>query len=180
MTEVRSRRADGRVGRQGSIFPRRRRPAPVVRRIVLMSLLAICLGLATISYSGDGNRFTGPQRVVLQAVAPIETGLTRVWQPVEDSWSWTTRLVHANNENPQLRDRIDQLETQSVVAKDIAAENDRLREAMAMKDRGRFPDGYDQVMGSVISRSPTEVDRSIVINLGSDDGIEVNDPASSG
>jgi len=151
VTEVRSRRAD-RASRQGSIFPRRRRPAPVVRRIVLMTLLAACLGLATISYSGGGSHFTGPQRVVLQAVAPIETGLTRVWQPVEDSWSWTTRLVHATNENPQLHDRIDQLETQGVVAQDTAAENSRLRDALALKERGRFPDGYNQVMGSVISR----------------------------
>lgn len=145
-----------------------------MRRIVLVVLLVASIALITVSARSDA--LDGPRSFVLQAVAPLEDGLTRAWAPIAGAWRWGGRLLHAADENPALKARVDELETQVVVIRDIEAENERLRDALALKERGRFPDGYRQVRGAIIARSPTDVDRSIVIGLGSDDGVRVDDP----
>lgn len=146
-----------------------------MRRGVLVALLALALGLLTISYRDGGTALQGPQMVFVQAVSPIERGLTRAWQPVQDSVDWIGRLFTATNQNPDLHKRVDELETRLAVANDIEAENDRLRDVLALKQRGEFPQGYDKVMANMMVRSPTAADRSFLIDRGSDDGVSVND-----
>lgn len=168
--EVRTRRAD----RGAPIFPRRKRPAALVRRVVLIGVIALSLILITITARTDA--LAGPRGVMLHAVAPIETGLTRAWAPIAGAWDWCARLIHATSENARLQDRVDELESQTAVSQTVEEENQRLRQALYLTERGRFPAGYRKVIGSVIARSPTDIDRSITINLGSDDGLAVNDP----
>ncbi len=168
--EVRSRRAD----RGAPIFPRRKRPAALVRRLVLLGVITLCLTLITVTARTDA--LAGPRGVMLHALAPIETGLSRAWAPIAGAWDWCARLIHATSENAQLQDQVDELESQTAVSRTIEEENQRLRQALYLTERGRFPAGYRNVLGSVIARSPTDIDRSITIDLGTEDGLAVNDP----
>ncbi len=167
---ARSRRGD----RQASIFPRKHRPNTIVRRAVLLGLIAISLVLITITARTDA--LSGPRGVAMDAIAPIETGLSRAWDPIANAWSWCARLVHATSENERLQARVDELEAQTAVSRSVEQENARLRDVLYLKERGQFPAGFRQVAGSVIARSPTEIDRSITIDLGSADGLKVDDP----
>lgn len=175
-TTPRGRRAGGRGGPSNPIFPRRKRPSTYTRRGVLLALLATALAMLTVSYRSGANPFHGPQMQVLRVVVPIERGMARAWAPVQGAYDWVTTVLRATDENPGLRRRVDELEARLTVSRDIAAENERLRDLLALKQRGRFPDGYTQVVGSVIVRSPTSIDRSLVIDLGTDDGVSVDDP----
>lgn len=159
------------------LFPRRRRPSRVVRRGVLVALIAACVAMLTVSYRADGDAaLRGPQMRVLQVVAPIEQGLSRAWHPVQSAYDWCATLLRATDENPRLRQRIDELERQALIATEVEHENERLRDLLALKERGRFPAGYRMVAGSVIARPPTSSDRSVVVDLGTDDGVSVDDP----
>lgn len=167
---ARSRRGD----RQGTIFPRRQRPSTVIRRVVLLGLISISLVLITVTARTDA--LSGPRSVAMDALAPIETGLARAWDPIAHAWNWCARLLHATSENQRLQKRVDELEAQTVVTRSIEQENARLRDVLYLNERGRFPGGFRQVAGSVIARSPTDIDRSITIDLGAEDGVKINDP----
>ncbi|MCW2956383.1 MAG: rod shape-determining protein MreC [Thermoleophilia bacterium] len=169
-----SRRA-GSNRSSGSIFPRRRRPAPLVRRMVLAALLAASLGLITATYRG-GVVISGAQMVVLDIVAPIERGLTRAWDPIAGAASWTGRLFTATNENPTLKQQNSQLRTRLVVAEHQINSLEQTQQDFAFQERGSYPSSYELVYGRVISRAAGTVDRNITIGLGRDDGIAENDP----
>lgn len=139
-------------------------------------LLVASLAMLTVSYrEGAGGALYAPQMQVLHAVAPIERGLDRAWRPVRGAWDWGATLLRARKENPELRERVDQLEREAAIAQVVEQENVRLRELLALKERGRFPDGYRLVTGNVIARPPTSSERSLLIDLGSDDGVSVDD-----
>lgn len=160
----------------GSVFLRRRKSPVVVRRAVLFALLVIGLALLTVSYRDDGSFLRGPQMQVLRVVAPIEHGLTRAWQPVQGAYDWVAALLRATGENPELRDKVEYLEGMQAAQQVLEQENNRLREILAMRERGSFPKGHEAVVARVIARSPTAIDRSVVIGAGSDDGLRVDDP----
>lgn len=168
----RGRRRD----RLTSVFPRRRRPAPIVRRTVLAVLLAACVALLTLSYrSGDSAMLPGQQQA-LEVFAPVEHVVVRAWAPLAAGWDWCERLLRSTSETPRLEARVSELERDLAVMRTTEAENARLRDMLAMKERGRFPRGYDQVAGAVVARSATDITRSLVVNLGTADGIAVDDP----
>lgn len=165
------------VGTQRTIFPRRRRPHVVVRRSVLLAVLAVGVALVTFAMrSDDAGLLEGPQMFVVEAVSPIERGLTRAWQPFQDVTGWTGRLIGATNENDNLKAQIEELEQQMSIQKDVAAENERLRDLLALRERGRFPNGYHLVSSSVIARPADSAARSMIIDRGLSDGLRVDDP----
>jgi rod shape-determining protein MreC len=176
-TEYLGRRRSARRGgraQQGTIFPRRSRPAAIVRRAVLISLLVGSMALLTVSYRNT-QPVSAVQMAVVEVVHPLERGLTRAWQPVQDSYDWFGRLFSATSENPRLEARVEELEVQLTEIRQVESQNVRLREMVGIIERATFHDGYRKVAGSVIVR-PTAIDKSFLIDLGSNDGVSRNDP----
>lgn len=168
-------RAPANARQRNTIFPRGRRSSPIMRRIVLFALLAASLALVTISFRG-GPVITNVRIGVLNVVAPIEHGLSRAWQPVQSTYDWTTELFGATSDNRELRRQVDDLKTQLVTSDVREADNVELREILAIKERGRFPDGYDQKVGRVVYRATPSGTNSVVIDVGTNDGVQINDP----
>jgi rod shape-determining protein MreC len=154
-----------------------RRSSALVRRIVLGFLVVLSLLLLTISVRGAND---GPiyafRMGVLDVVAPVERGLSRAWSPVQGAWDWTSNVIQAASENPKLERRIEELEASNASLAAVQDENEGLRDVVGLIDRGTFPSGTQPVVGRVIARTPSAVDRSIVIGLGSNDGVRINDP----
>lgn len=113
---------------------------------------------------------------MLDVVAPLERGLSRAWSPVQGAWDWTSNVIQAANQNPKLEQRIEELEANNASLAAVQDENERLRDVLGLADRGTFPDGTRPIVGRVIARTPSAVERSIVIGVGSDDGVRINDP----
>ena len=133
------------------------------------------MALITVSYRG-GSTLSGAQLVVLEAVAPIERGLNRAWAPVAGAWDWTGRLFTATSQNPQLERENAELREQVRIAKEQEAELYRVRRMLNFNDTFNFPRGYEFVAASVTVRTPGAVERSLVIDRGTSDGIAVDDP----
>jgi rod shape-determining protein MreC len=157
----------------GSVFPRRR-PNMVVRRSAFAALLVLAIALITVSYRG-GPVLHGAQMGALEVVAPIERGLSRAWDPIAGAWNWTGRLFSAANENPKLKRENADLRAQLLIAEDQAAQLDEMRRAVNYDKTMDFPAGYDRVYAGVQVRAPGAIERSLVIDRGSDDGIAVDD-----
>jgi rod shape-determining protein MreC len=159
------------------IFPRKKRPTQTVRRGVVVALLALGLVLVTLSYQqGSSKKLRSVQLGVLQVVAPVEKGLSKAWEPVRSAYDWTASLLRATNENPRLRRRIDHLEERTAELQVAQDDNARMRKLLKLTNRGDLPANRNRVVGSVIARSPTALDRSVVVDVGSNEGVHVDDP----
>lgn len=156
------------------MFPTRRRSTPVVRRIVLAALLCVSFALVTVSYRG-GVVLHGAQMQVLDVVAPIQRGLNRAWDPVAGAWDWTGRLFTAMGDNPELERENAELRTKLRVAAFQAEEDAKLLRLQHVSEQGVYPDGFDQVVGRVWGRQTGPVDRSVIIGVGTEDGVSIDD-----
>ncbi len=174
----RSRPARGGAGARarGTVFPRRRAAVPV-RRAAFAGLIIVSMALITASYQGEGEP-SGVQLAVLEVVSPIERGMSRAWDPIAGAWDWTGRLFSATSENPELKAENADLREQLRFSKEQADDNERLRRALAFDETFTFPNesAYDRIWASVTVRQPGAVERSLVIDRGSSDGVQVNDP----
>ncbi len=175
---TRSQRPVRPVGRRAAGASRRSRSIPVVRRLALAGLLGLSLVLMTLGWR-DRDVVQGPLIALQQALSPVEQVAVRAWQPIADAASWTAGLIGANSENRELRQRVDELEARTSILRSVEADNERLREMLALRERGRFPSGYSQLTSNVIARSPVDFDRALVIDRGSSDGVRVDDPVMS-
>ncbi|MCB0880122.1 MAG: rod shape-determining protein MreC [Thermoleophilia bacterium] len=170
----RDRRVRAGARTRGHVFPRRRSSVPA-RRGALAVLLVACLALITVSYRG-GAVLHGTQLAVLDAVAPIERGLSRAWDPIAGAWDWTGRLFSATSENPKLKRENAELRAKLRAADVNSADVARLQADLNLDQTFLYPAGYDRVWASVTTRQPGTVESSFVIDRGSKDGIRKDDP----
>jgi rod shape-determining protein MreC len=156
------------------VFPRRK-PSVAARRIALGAFIALSMALVTVSYRG-GAVLHSSQLVVLEAVAPIERGLSRAWDPIAAAWDWTGRLVTATGENPDLKRENEELRAKLHQAAIAEAEYREQLEEANFEARTVFPNGYERIWAHVQVRQPSPIEHSITIDRGSDDGIRRYDP----
>jgi rod shape-determining protein MreC len=144
---------------------------------VLGLLVALSIGLITVSYHpATADLVKGPQMALLDAVAPIERGLDRAWQPFQSAYDWTRTLLRSTEENPRLHKRVARSEAKLAELQRLRAENVRLRAILELDSKNTYPTGYDRVVGRVIARTPNAIDRAIVVDVGTSDGVQVDDP----
>lgn len=141
---------------------------------MLSALIVLSIALITLSYRG-GAVVHGAQLAVLEVVAPIERGLSRAWDPIAGAWSWGGRLLTAAQENPELVRENAELREQLRIATEQEAELERMRRIVNYDERASFPEDYERVYARVIVRTPGALERTLVIDRGSDDGISVDD-----
>jgi rod shape-determining protein MreC len=157
----------------GATFPRRK-PHLVVRRAVFAGLIFLSMVLLTVSYRG-GAVLHGSQLAVLDVVAPIERGLSRSWDPIANAWDWSGRLFSATSDVPKLRAENaklrDELNLNAVKADDF----EKMRRDLAFKDMGAYPDSFHWIGADVIVRAPGALERSITVDVGTDDGVSKDD-----
>jgi rod shape-determining protein MreC len=151
------------------------------RRAVLGLLLAASITLLTLSFrEGSSGAMESVQRGVQSVTAPFAEVATRVARPFVDAWSWTTGLVDARQENERLREQLDRAGGEQVQSELLAEQNRELRQLLDFAE----PAGLDKLGANVIVLSPTAFERTIVLDVGSSDGVSRYDavvaPAGKG
>jgi rod shape-determining protein MreC len=152
------------------------------RRAVVGLLIAASLTLLTMSYREGSTGFVGSvQRGALQVTAPFATIAHRVTSPFVDGWHWTTGLVHARNQTAELERANAALGRALSRNKQLESELARAQQAAHWVEQNPK---YTSVTGSVIIQSPDQYSGTIVLGIGSDQGVHVNDtvvaPTSDG
>ena len=146
------------------------------RRTILALLIVGSFALLTLTYGQGSN---GIQRGVTAVFAPISSVLDRALKPARDLINWVDETFDARGKNHKLEGEVQQLRKEVVGAKSAIAENEELR-AMAKLDRkGAIPAG-STVTGRVIGMSPTVWFEDVMIDVGSGDGVKVNDAVVDG
>jgi rod shape-determining protein MreC len=144
---------------------------------VLALLVIGSFVLLTITYGQGSN---GVQRGVSSIFSPVQGVADRALKPARDLINWFDETFDARGRNSKLHSELEQVREQAVGADTALAENAQLRKLVGLDRSGAIPSGYDPVTGRVIARSPTVWFSDVTIDIGSDDGVRVDDPVVSG
>jgi len=147
------------------------------RRAVLALLIVGSFALLTVTY-GQGS--DGMQRGVSTIFSPLLGAADRALKPARDLVNWFDETFEAKGRNERLQGELETAREQAVGKKAALAENAQLRKLLELDRSGAIPSGYTPVTGRVIARSPTVWFADVTIDVGSGDGVEVDDPVVNG
>jgi rod shape-determining protein MreC len=145
---------------------------------VLALLVVGSFVLLTITY-GQGSR--GLQSTVSTIFSPVQSVADRALKPARDLVGWFDKTFEARGENSRLKSQLFKAREQAVAGQEALQENAQLRKLVALDGGPALASSaYKEVIGRVISRSPTVWRSSVTIDVGSGDGVHVDDPVISG
>jgi len=144
------------------------------RRAVVGLLVAASLTLLTMSYREGSTGVVGSvQNGAAEVTAPFASVAHRVTSPFVDAWHWTTGLIDARNQTAKLHRLEAQAGRDAALIKQLQQENTTLKgQAHYVQENPTF----HPVSGSVIIQSPDSDTPSVMIGIGSNQGVQVNDP----
>jgi rod shape-determining protein MreC len=146
------------------------------RRAVLALLIIGSFVLLTVTYGQGSN---GVQRGVSTIFSPLQAVADRALKPARDMVNWFDSTFDARGRNSRLESELQTARKQAVAGQAAIAENAQLRKLLSL-DRNVIPSGYKPVTGRVIARSPTVWYSAVTIDVGSGDGVAVDDPVVNG
>jgi rod shape-determining protein MreC len=147
------------------------------RRAVIGLLLAASLTLLTLSFrQGSQGGIGAIQRGALAVTAPVSEVTTRVTQPFVDAWHWTSGLVDARSENAKLKRQLAEAAAANQQMQQLQYELEQDNKLIKFTQQSQIASQYDYVGGSVIRQVPNAYNQTITIDVGSSNGIAVNDP----
>jgi rod shape-determining protein MreC len=148
------------------------------RRAVLTLLILGSFLLLTISY---GHGSGGIQDGVSTIFSPLEGVADRALKPARDLVDWFDKTFAARGENSRLNEELEQARSQAVAGQEAIQENAQLRKLVELdRDPVIATSAFEPVTGRVIARSPTVWHSSVTVDLGSGDGVVLDDPVISG
>ena len=147
------------------------------RRAVLALLVIGGFVLLTVTY---GRGSTSLQEGVSAVFSPVESVADRALKPARDLINWFDKTFDARGENSELKAELEATRELAVGAQAAIAENREMRKLLDLDESGAIPGGYTPVTGRVIVRSPTEWAADLVIDVGSSDGVALEDPVVNG
>lgn len=151
------------------------------RRLVLGVLVVVAVLLITVSFREDGD---GPlasvQNTASDVLHPFTVAADRISQPFRDAYGWFDSLFAARSDAEELRKENQRLRQQLAQASLAVNENGELRSLLQFRDGPRFPDDYEALAASVVARPSEAFSRALVVAVGANDGVEVDDPVVAG
>jgi rod shape-determining protein MreC len=148
------------------------------RRAVLALLIVSSFLLLTITYGRGSN---GLQRGVSTIFSPVQGIADRALKPARDLVDWFDETFDAKGENSRLKEQLTRAREQAVAGQEAMQENAQLRKLVGLDESPVLAaSAYEEVIGRVIARSPTLWRSGVTIDVGSGDGVRVDDPVISG
>ena len=139
--------------------------------IFVVAILAIALIL--LSYNLKKETDTGVvKKIVLEAAAPVQMVLNLSVKSVSDAWLRYIFLVGLEEDNKNLKKKIDELKTELVLYKEGYLEAQRLNKLLSLKNNY----DYRFISARVIGKEPAALSRTIMINKGSVHGLKIGMP----
>ena len=136
------------------------------KRAVLLLLAVLAAALLVFPESRQ-SPLQAIGRPLASAIAVPLRALDTLNQGIDTVWSRYLALRHVREENLTLRQEIARLQVDNARLHERAAETDRLRALLDLREE--FP--YVTITARVVGRDPTNWYRSIVINKGRQEGL---------
>jgi rod shape-determining protein MreC len=148
------------------------------RRAVLALLVVSSFLLLTLTYGQSPGSL---QQGIVAVFGPLQDVADRALKPARDLVSWFDETFEARGENDRLRAELSEAREQAVAGQVALQENQQLRDLLELNKGSALAfSTFEPVTGRVIARSPTFWHSAVTIDLGSDDGVRVDDPVVAG
>jgi rod shape-determining protein MreC len=138
----------------------------------LFGLLALNFALMTYDARDDATKQRRIRSIVSTVTYPIQRGTSSVGHWVGSLFGNVGELRRASVENAQLRQQIDQMQTELRETRERAAQAERLEKLFQLNQNST----YQTVVAQVIARDPSMWFDGITIDKGRWAGVEVNMP----
>ncbi|HEY0388466.1 MAG TPA: rod shape-determining protein MreC [Gaiellales bacterium] len=140
-------------------------------------LLAASLTLLTLSFrQGSQGGIGAIQRGALAVTAPVSQVTTRVTQPFVDAWDWTSGLIDARSQNAELKRKLAEAAAANQKLQQLQYELAQDDSLIKFTEDSKIASQYDYVGASVIRQVPNAYSQTITIDVGSSQGVAVDDP----
>lgn len=146
------------------------------RRAVLALLIIGSFVLLSLTYEQGSD---GLQRGVATIFSPLQEVASRGLKPARDLVNWFDQTFDARGRDSRLEAELEKARRQAIADQAAIAENAQFRKLLSL-DRNVVPSAYKPVTGRVIARSPTVWYSAVTIDVGSGEGVAVNDPVIDG
>lgn len=124
----------------------------------------------------DARQINSGQRVIrvwTQTVADfVQSPVTSITSSLSGYFSSIASLRSAQDENSELKSRIEELEVEIKGKEELTSENERLKSLLDLKESSK----YKVLTARIIGRDPSVWFESSIINRGSLDGVKLNMP----
>ena len=138
--------------------------------IIGIVITVIILILIVIFSNGDqNNNFL--QNAANNLIMPIQNGLTFLKNKLSGNNAFFSDLDYLKDENKKLKEKNNELEQSLRELENIKTENQTLKEYMNLAEKYKE---YKTIPGYVINKDISNYSKTMVINLGKKDGVEVN------
>ena len=139
--------------------------------IIGVIITTIILILLVIFTNTDSENISIIENIATTVVSPIENGLTYLKNKLKNNDKFFENINELKKENEELKQRNSELEQTLREFEIIKNENDQLKQQLNLAEKyGQFT----TVPGTIISRDISNYSKTIVINVGSDNGIKEN------
>ena len=136
-------------------------------------LVFVTVSVFCVVFFAARGRFSTPfsSPAVITLLAPFQRAASWAGDQVRGITTTVWDILTVHQQNQMLRSEVEQLRMQNVKADEYAAENIRLRELLGYKQAATQ---FDLVMAHVIGREPATWTRMIVIDRGTQHGVQKN------
>ena len=150
----------------------RTRKTSMIGIIITIIILIIIVIISNIKV----NNVTHIESGLSMLVMPIQNGLTYLKNWIFGNDEFFTNINNLQQENEELKKKNSELEQSLRELEIIKSENVTLKEYVNLKDKYTE---YETIPGYVINKDISNYSDTIIINLGSKDGVDVNMPVIS-
>jgi rod shape-determining protein MreC len=145
-------------------------------RLLVITLVLASLVTITLDYRGGQS---GPLelagRGALNVIGPMQQAVARVVHPIGAFFSGLAHIASLESENHHLQDEVQGLRNEAVRGRLAESQNKELRDLMRIQ--GQL--GLRGINATVIGQSPSNFEWSIVIDVGSAQGVKADEPVVS-
>ena len=138
--------------------------------IIITALILILLVVLT---NVDINKFSGLEGFINKLVMPIQNGVTSLKNKISGNDAFFKDITKLKEENTRLKEENNKLAEELKELEIIKAENITLRNYNNMSSKYKE---HKTVPAYIINKDISNLSNTMVINVGSDDGVGVNMP----
>ncbi len=139
--------------------------------IVGIIITIIFLILLVVATNTDVSKVSYIENIVNNLVMPIQNGLTYLKNKIAGNDSFFESIEVLQSENEELKKKNSELEQTLREFEVVKAENDTLKEYLNLKNKYQ---NYSTIPAYIINRDITNYSNTVIINVGSEDGIQEN------
>lgn len=139
----------------------------ILGSVVVLVLLILLIFLSNV----DNEKLSYLENLGAKVTTPIQKVISDISNKLNGNSSYFSNIEELKKENEELKNKNSELETELRELEVLKAENQNLQEYMNLTEK--YSD-YEAIPAYVINKDVSNFSSNLVINVGSDDGIEVD------